>query len=528
MKIVVAEKVAPSALAVFKEQSDWNVVSPEKDGLATELGDTDGLLVRSAVFVDAAMMDKAPKLRVIGRAGVGVDNIDLDAATKRGIVVMNTPGGNAIAVAEHTLALMLALARHLTRANSTTHEGKWEKKSLQGTELRGKTLGIVGLGKIGMEVAKRAQVFGMKVVAHDPYVAASLAQQLQITLVPLEELFATSNYITLHVGLTPQTQGMINAESIGKMKKGTRLVNCARGELLDDAAVVAALQSGQLGGAALDVFRDEPLKDSPYHNAPNVILTPHIAGSTNEAQDAVGVQIAMQVREYLLKGVIQNAVNVPSVTFEEYETMLPYIGLAERLGTFLAQSGGDGVEEIGISYGGDIADWKTELIRNAAVAGVLNQMAHEKANLVNAKSIAEERGIRINEGKNASAARGSAVNILTVSLKTGQQARTVIGTALYGTVPRLLRIDEIDVEAPLQGNIIYLRNRDVPGVIGRVGTVLGQHNVNIANFSLGRADEAKELREAVAVVQVDSAVSEAVLQDLRKIDAVEVAKAIRF
>jgi D-3-phosphoglycerate dehydrogenase len=256
-------------------------------------------------------------------------------------------------------------------------------------------------------------------------------------------------------------------------------------------------------------------------------LTPHIAGSTNEAQDAVGVQIAMQVREYLLKGVIQNAVNVPSVTFEEYETMLPYIGLAERLGTFLAQSGGNGVEEIGIAYGGEISEWKTELIRNAAVAGVLNQMAHEKANLVNAASIAEERGIRINERKKSSS-RGSAVNLLTVSLKTSQTERTVLGAVLHGVSPRLLRIDETDVEAPLQGNIIYMRNRDVPGVIGHVGTVLGQHNVNIANFSLGRAEQAQEPRGAVAVVQVDGEVSEAVLQDLRKIDAVEVAKAIRF
>src|SRR5271167_1397204 len=265
MKIVVAEKVAPSSLAVFKEQTDWTVVSPDKDALAAELDEADALLVRSAVFVDAAMMDKAPKLRVIGRAGVVVDNIDLDAATKRGIAVMNTPGGNAIAVAEHTLALMLALARHLTRADSSTHAGKWEKKSLQGTELRAKTLGIVGLGKVGMEVAKRAQSFGMKVIAHDPFVSASLAQQLQITLVPLDELFATSDYITLHVGLTPQTQGMIGADTLAKMKKGTRLVNCARGELLDDAAVVAALESGQLGGTALDVFRDEPLKESAYH-----------------------------------------------------------------------------------------------------------------------------------------------------------------------------------------------------------------------------------------------------------------------
>jgi D-3-phosphoglycerate dehydrogenase len=528
MKIVVAEKVAPSALDVFKEESDWTVTTPEKDALAAELADAEALLVRSAVFVDAAMMDKAPKLRVVGRAGVGVDNIDLEAATKRGIVVMNTPGGNAIAVAEHTLALMLALARHVPKADASMHAGKWDKKSLQGSELRGKTLGIVGLGKIGIEVAKRALAFDMKIVAHDPYVAFSFAQQLEIALVPLDELFAKSDFISLHVGLTPQTQGMINAANLEKMKKGARLVNCARGELLDDAAVVAALKSGQLGGAALDVFRDEPLKDSMYHGAPNAILTPHIAGSTNEAQDAVGVQIAMQVREYLLKGVIQNAVNVPSVTFEEYEEMRPYIGLAERLGTFLAQSGESNVEEIGIGYSGDICDWKTALIRNAAVAGVLNQMAHEKANLVNAASIAEERGIRVAERKKPRTSGGAAANVVTVNLKTSKHERTVAGTVLHGTSPRLLRIDEIDVEAPLQGNIIYMRNRDVPGVIGRVGTVLGQHSVNIANFSLGRSEQAQEPREAVAVVQVDSEVSDAVLQDLRKIEAVAVAKTIRF
>ena len=310
---------------------------------------------------------------------------------------MNTPGGNAVAVAEHTFALMLSLARSLVRAHSTMQAGKWEKKTLQGTELRGKTLGIVGLGRVGIEGSRRAQAFGMKVVAHDPYVTPSLAQQLNVTLAPLDELYAQSDYITLHVGLTPQTQGMINAEALRKMKKGVRLVNCARGELLNEAAVIEALKSGQLGGAGLDVYSNEPLKDSPLMNLPNVILTPHIAGSTHEAQEAVGVQIALQVREYLLKGVIQNAVNVPSISEEEYDDMLPYIKLGERLGTFLAQSNDGGVEEMSLTYSGKITDWKTALIRNAAVAGALNQIAHahERANLVNAASIAEERGIRL-------------------------------------------------------------------------------------------------------------------------------------
>ncbi len=529
MKVVVADKISPSASAIFTEHGDWTVVSPDKEALAGQLADADAILVRSATFVDAAMMDKAPKLRVIGRAGVGVDNVDLDAATKRGIVVMNTPGGNAVAVAEHTFGLMLSLARHLVRAHTTMQAGKWEKKTLQGTELRGKTLGVVGLGRVGIEVSRRALAFGMKVIAHDPYVAPSLAQQLNITLATLDEVFAQSDYITLHVGLTPQTQGMINAESIRKMKKGVRLVNCARGELLNDAAVVEALQSGQLGGVALDVYSNEPVKDSPLATMPNVTLTPHIAGSTHEAQEAVGIQIALQVREYLTKGVIQNAVNVPSISEEEYQDMLPYIVLAERLGTFLAQSCEGGVEEMGLSYSGEIAEWKTALIRNAAVAGALNQIAHaqERANLVNAASIAEERGIRLTERKKTRDAGGAAANVLRMTFKTGQQESTVAGCVQPGGLPRLLEIDGIHVEAPLEGNMIYLRNLDVPGVIGRVGTVLGQHNVNIANFSLGRGRNGQEA-SAVAVVQVDGEVKEPVLEGLRCIETILLAKAIRF
>jgi D-3-phosphoglycerate dehydrogenase / 2-oxoglutarate reductase len=525
MKIVIADKVSPSALKVFAD-GDWTVVSPDKEALARELADADAIVVRSATFVDDAMMEKAPKLRVIGRAGVGVDNVDLEAATRRGIVVMNTPGGNAVAVAEHTFALMLAMARFIPRAHATTAAGKWEKKTLQGTELRGKTLGIVGLGRIGVEVLRRAQAFGMKVIAHDPYVAPAFAQQLNVTMVPLDELYAQSDYITLHVGLTPQTQGMINADSIGRMKKGVRLLNCARGELLNEKDVVEALQSGQLGGAGLDVYTSEPLKDSPLMTLPNVLLTPHIAGATNEAQEAVGVQIAQQVREYLTKGIIQNAVNIPSISEEEYQQMLPYIALGERLGTFLAQACEGGVEEIGLTYSGEIAEWKTALIRNSAVAGALNQLAHahERANLVNAASAAEERGIRIAERKKPAEPGAPAANILRMTFKRGQQENTVAGCVQAGDQLRLLEIDGIHVEAPLEGNVIYLRNLDVPGVVGRVGTVLGQHDINIANFSLGRGPESS----AVAVVQVDGDVTDAVLESLRGIETILKAKAIRF
>ena len=528
MKIVIADKVSPSALQVFAEHPDWTIVSPDKEHLAGELADAEAIVVRSATFVNDVMMEKAPKLRAIGRAGVGVDNVDLDAATRRGIVVMNTPGGNAVAVAEHTFALMLSLARFIPRAHSTMTAGKWEKKTLQGTELRGKTLGVLGLGRVGVEVSRRALAFGMKVVAHDPYVAPSFAQQLKVTMVPLDELYAQSDYITLHVGLTPQTNGMINADAIGKMKKGVRLVNCARGELLNEAAVVEALQSGQLGGAALDVYSHEPLKDSPLMTLPNVLLTPHIAGSTNEAQEAVGVQIALQVREYLTKGVIQNAVNVPSISEEEYQQMKPYIALGERLGTFLAQSCEGGVEEMCLTYTGEIAEWKTALIRNAAVAGALNQLAHahERANLVNAASAAEERGIRIAERKQKRDG-GAAANVLRMTFKSGQQENTVAGCVQPDGLPRLLEIDGIHVEAPLEGNVIYLRNLDVPGVVGRVGTVLGQHHVNIANFSLGRAQGGPEAK-AVAVVQVDGDIPEKVLEVLRGIETILLARAIRF
>src|SRR6267143_6658988 len=349
MKVVVAEKISPSALDLLRE-ARWTVVTPEQlDGkLAGQLESADALIVRSAVQVTAELLAKARKLRVIGRAGVGVDNIDLDAATRQGIAVMNTPGANAIAVAEHTLALMLAMARPIGRANELMHAGKWEKKSLQGTELRGKTLGIVGLGRIGMEVARRARAFAMEVVAHDPFVSVGVAKEQGIRMSGLDELYAAADYITLHVGLTPQTTGMINASSIKKMKKGVRLVNCARGELVNESDLVQALKQGRVAGAALDVFAEEPPKNSPLLALENVVLTPHTGGSTYEAQEAVGVQIARQVREYLQHGVIQNAVNVPSVSAEEYAVMQPYIVLAERLGAFLAQVSEGTIEEISL------------------------------------------------------------------------------------------------------------------------------------------------------------------------------------
>lgn len=537
MKIVVAEKMSASAVDLLREP-DWTVVTPDQlnGNLAAQLESADALIVRSAVQVDAALLANAHKLRVVGRAGVGVDNIELEAATRKGIAVMNTPGANAVAVAEYTMGVMLAMARFTCRANELMHAGKWEKKSLQGSELRGKTIGIVGLGKIGMEVAKRARVFGMEVVAHDPFVSAAVAKENSVRTATLDEVYAVADYLTLHVGLTPQTTGMINAESLKKMKKGVRLVNCARGELVEEAALADALKQGLVAAAALDVFAAEPLKNSPFTAMENVILTPHIGGSTHEAQEAVGQQIAMQVKEYLKHGVIQNAVNVPSVSHDEYQELQPYIALAERLGSFLAQISAGPTEEISLSYSGHIAEWKTELIRNAAIKGILNEALEEKANLVNAATIASSRGLRVDETRKPKASKGGAGSVLSISVKAHaadkhQEEHVVKGAVLRENTPRLLHVDGIDVEAPLERNLIYMRNQDVPGVIGKVGTILGAHNINIANFSLGRrAANVKPENpiDAIAVVHVDNPVPESVLSELRKIPAVHQAKAIQL
>jgi D-3-phosphoglycerate dehydrogenase len=495
LKIVIAEKVSAAAVEQLKEPG-WTVLTADQlDGrLLDHLESADALIVRSAVQADAALLSHAKKLRVVGRAGVGVDNIDLDAATRQGIAVMNTPGANAVAVAEQTLGMMLAMARHLCRADALMHAGRWEKKSLQGTELRGKTLGIAGLGRIGMEVARRARSFGMEIVGHDPFVSVSVAKEQGIRLVSLDELYAAADYITLHVGLTPQTAGMINQAAIKKMKKGVRLVNCARGELVHEADLVQALKQGHVAAAALDVFNEEPLKSSPLQTMENVILTPHIGGQTLEAQEAVGVQIAQQVREYLKHGVIQNAVNVPSVSAEEY------------------------------------AEWKTELIRNGAIKGILNQALEEKANLVNAASLADSRGLRVHEAHKARVSTGGAGSVLSIFLKSSTEEHMVKGAVLRGTLPRLLHIDGIDVEAPLERDLIFLRNRDVPGVIGKVGTILGESEINIADFSLGRrsAEASSEPREAIAVVHVDGHVPDDVLKKLEEIPAVRQAKAVRL
>jgi len=537
MKIVLAEKVSPATLAVFQQEPGWQIVTPDqiKNGLAAELADADALVVRSAVQADAKLLESAPKLRVIGRAGVGVDNIDTDAATHRGIVVMNTPGANAVAVAELTLGLMISLARSIPRANSTMHAGKWDKKSLQGQELRGKTLGIVGLGRIGLEVARRAASFGMNIIGYDPFVAPVIARENNVILVPIDDIFKESDYLTLHVGLTTQTEGLINSTSIKIMKKGIRIINCARGELIVEQALADGITSGHIGGAALDVFHQEPLKESPFYNLDNVILSPHIAGATDEAQEAIGIQLAMQVRDYLKLGVVQNAVNLPSLSHEEYKEIAPFIEMAERLGHFLAHATPGNLENIQITYTGRIAAGKTDLIRNAAIAGIFSGTdGGSTANRINAAAIAAERGIRIQEDKKEFTT-GGAGSVLKIVLHSSDGDASASATVLHGTSPRLLTYDGIDIEAPLHGTLVSIRNHDVPGVVGRIGTILGEHSVNIANFALGRAHSTQSHRvpqgQALAVVQIDvpnAASATAAIEALRKVEAIASVRLIEL
>src|SRR5271154_7070976 len=396
MKIIVADKISERGIELLRA-TGWEIVLPTAAALLSEIVNADGLIVRSATKVTSALLDRAEKLRVVGRAGVGVDNVDMDAATHRGVLVMNTPGGNAVSVAEHTLALMLALARSVPQANAAIHAGRWEKTS-SGTELRGKTLGLVGLGRVGSEVARRARALEMKVLAYDPYVTPAAARELDVELISFEELLKRSDVISLHTALSAATEKIINAAALAQMKKGARLINCARGELIDEAALAEALKSGHLSGAALDTFAQEPPKNSPLIGLPNLIATPHIAGSTAEAQEEVGTAIAVQVRDYLTEGFIRNAVNMPAISPDQYRRLRPYLELAERLGAFAAQAAPtQSFSHVRIRYAGEPAELGSHMVRSAVLVGALNAVLAEKVNLVNASEMAATRGLVVEE-----------------------------------------------------------------------------------------------------------------------------------
>jgi D-3-phosphoglycerate dehydrogenase len=527
MKILIADQISERAVELLEAENSWQVVnlpavpSPTRRSIEQEISDADALIVRSETKVTAALLERAFRLRVIGRAGVGVDNVDLEAATKQGILVMNTPGGNATSVAEHTLALLLALARHIPEADSSVKRGRWEKKNLLGIELRAKTLGLVGLGNVGAEVARLARAFQMRVIAYDPYVSSRIAQEQDVQLVSLEDLLKTSDFISLHATATEETQHLIRAETLALTKPGVRIVNCARGELIDEPDLLQALEQGHVAGAGLDVFETEPPRDLRLAAHPNVIVTPHIGASTEEAQEIVGIRIAEQVRDYLLQGVPRNAVNMPTVSPEEYKKLQPYLRLGERLGAFLAQITGGRLEEVQISYDGGLAELNTHLVKNAVLKGVLSRVVSEPANLVNAAALAQARGVQVVERR--SARRAAFSNSLGIALRTETDSASMLGMVGMRGGDRILGINDVDVEAPLRGVILYIRNQDVPGVIGRVGTVLGSRNLNIANFALGRDQQAGE---AIGLVNVDNHVPSEVLNEIRAIPAVRVARVV--
>jgi D-3-phosphoglycerate dehydrogenase len=528
MKVVVADKISERGVELLR-QAGWKIVLTTKETLNAEIADADALIVRSATQVTSELLERAARLRVVGRAGVGVDNIDLEEATRRGVLVMSTPGGNAVSVAEHTFALLLALARQVPRLDKAIHEGRWEKSSAAGSELRGKTLGLIGLGRIGSEVAVRADAFDMRVLGYDPYISEAAAREVQVELVPLEKLLAESDFVSLHTALSPATQNLINAATIKKMKNGARLVNTARGELIDEAALAEGLSSGKLAGAALDVFVEEPPKNSPLVGLPNVIATPHVAGSTAEAQEEVGTQIAVQVRDYLADGLIRNAVNLPALSADQYRRVRPYLELAERLGSLVSQAAGARPARIRIRYAGEVAEVGTHLLRSAVLAGVLNAVLDEKVNVVNAPAVAAARGLTVEEEtRRREHGFPNTLEVAALPEKTGSvPGFTAEGTVLHDASPRVLQIDGIPLEAQLAGTILYLRNRDVPGVIGQVGSTLGRLGVNIATFALGRRD-ASGGAEAVSLVRLDGEVSAAILEPIRSIAAITEAKIVRL
>jgi D-3-phosphoglycerate dehydrogenase / 2-oxoglutarate reductase len=526
MKVIVADKISERGVELLKK-TGWKIVQTTKDTLSTELADADALIVRSATRVTPELLEKAPHLRVVGRAGVGVDNIDLDEATKRGVLVMSTPGGSSVSVAEHTFALLLALVRQVPKFDAAMREGRWEKSS-SGAEVRGKTLGLIGLGRIGSEVASRADAFDMRVLAYDPFISEAAAHELSVELVPLEKLLAESDIISLHTAVSPQTQNMINAASIAKMKKGVRIVNAARGELINETDLATALKSGQVAGAALDVFVEEPPKNCPLIGLPNVIATPHVAGSTAEAQEELGTQVAVQVRDYLAEGVIRNAVNLPALSPEQYRRVRPYLALAERLGSLVSQAAATRPGRIRIRYAGELAEVGTHLLRSAVLAGVLNAVLDEKVNVVNAPAVAAARGLTVEEEtRRREHGFPHTLEVSALPEKAGAAGFTAEGTVLHDGSPRAIQIDGIALEAQLDGTVLYLRNNDEPGVIGHVGTTLGKHGVNIATFALGRR-EAAIGAEAVSLVRLDGEVSDSILGPIRAHSGITQAKLLHF
>jgi D-3-phosphoglycerate dehydrogenase len=525
-RVLISDALSPAAVQIFKDRGievDFQpALGKDKDKLAELIGGFDGLAIRSATKVTPKILEKAKNLKVIGRAGIGVDNVDIPAATAKGVIVMNTPFGNSITTAEHAISLMLALARQIPEADTSTRAGKWEKNKFMGVEIFGKTLGVIGCGNIGSIVADRAIGLKMKVIAYDPFLSHERATDLGVEKVELDELFKRADFITLHTPLTDKTRNIIDAAALKKMKKGVRVVNCARGGLVDEAAIAEALTAGHVAGAAFDVFTTEPATDSPLFKLPNVVCTPHLGAATSEAQENVALQVAEQMSEYLLRGAITNAINFPSISAEEAPRLRPFVQLAEKLGSFAGQLTENPIKELQITYEGAVAQMNTRALTSAVLAGLLRPMLGD-VNVVSAPVVARERGMVVEEVTRE--AESDYESLITVTVTTEKQKRWVSGTVFADGRPRIVNIKGIRMDAEFAPSMIYITNFDKPGFIGTFSSTLGNAGINIATFHVGRE---KPGGDAVALIEIDGEMPDKVLAQVRALPQVQQAKPLHF
>ncbi len=526
INVLIADHLSDEGMQILKTEDGLKVdvkigLNPKE--LAGVIKSYDGLVVRSSTKVTAEVIQKADRLKVIGRAGVGLDNVDVEAATKRGIIVMNVPGGNTISAAEHTMSLLLALARHVPQSDAHLRSGKWDRAAFTGTELFGKTLGVIGMGKIGSEVAKRAQAFGMRILAHDPFLSTERVQQLEAQVVGFDELLESSDFISLHVPLTSQTRHLIGSKEFEKMRRSVRIINCARGGIIDEAALAHAITKGKVAGAALDVFEQEPPGENPLLKLPQVVVTPHLGAATEEAQLNVAVEVAKQVADTLLGRGIRNAINMPSVDAKTLAVLQPYIALGEKMGSLAAQLVGAQVAEVRITFVGELTEQNTAPVTLAVLKGILEPMVGENVNYVNASFIAAERGIKLVEAK--SNRPEEFAHLIAVEVHSDGKRLELQGTLSARREPRIVKIDRFFVEAAPTGYMLVIKNHDKPGLIGHLGTVLGDAKINIAGMSNGRE---KPGGSAVTVVNVDQAVSPKTMDQIKKFKHVIDAKLIKL
>lgn len=525
-RVLVSDELSETAVQIFRDRGVEVDYMPklgkDKEKLAELINQYDGLAIRSATKVTEKLLENATNLKVVGRAGIGVDNVDIPAASKKGVIVMNTPFGNSVTTAEHAIAMMFAIARQLPEASTSTHAGKWEKSKFMGVELFNKTLGVIGAGNIGGIVCDRAVGLKMKVIAFDPFLSEERAKQLGVTKVELDDLLAKADFITLHVPLTDKTRNILGRENLAKTKKGVRIINCARGGLVDEVALKEFLDNGHVAGAALDVFEVEPATENPLFGHPNVVATPHLGASTTEAQENVALQVAEQMSDYLLTGAVSNALNMPNVTAEQAQVMGPWIKLASHIGAFIGQMTEEPIKAINILYDGKVAEMNLAALNQAVIAGVLKAQ-NPDVNLVSAPVVAKDKGIQIsttNQDKS-----GTFDAYIKVTMVTDKRERSVAGTVFSDGKPRFIQIKGINIDAEVGEHMLYTTNDDVPGIIGLLGGVLGKHNVNIANFTLGRSAVGQD---AMAVLYLDAALDAAVVAELTATGKFNQVKPLHF